>query len=311
MQKKKVYLVLSSGGARGMAHIGVIEEIEKLGWEIVAVSGSSMGAAVGGVYAAGKLEAFKSWMYTLDKIDVYRLMDFTINSKGFIKGERVFKQMENIIGGSPNIENLPVKFSAAATDLNKRKCHFFKSGNLLDAIRASVAVPTVLTPFVKNNNTYIDGGIANPIPVNAFLKLKYDLKIIVNVNANREYTVPEICLKKPVNETNYRFQIDKFIDYWWNGSKNMIEKKEELGYFKLLTKSIEIMMDHISDHILEKNKPDLIIEVSRDAASIMDFYKSEEMVEAGREAFLKEIHALEHLSKATEEITNLKKDRLL
>lgn len=282
---KTVKLVLSSGGARGMAHVGVIEEIEKLGWEIKAVSGSSMGAAVGGMYAAGKLCKYKDWMCTLEKMDVYRLMDFTLSSKGFIKGEKVFQELERILGGDIMIEDLPIKYTATALDFYQKKTTYFQKGSLLKAMRASVSVPTVLTPFKYRNRTYLDGGITEPIPVLPVMDVEADFLIIVNTNANVKYTEPKYFHKTEMQELTYAQKIESFISKWWNNKHTTEITPQELGYFSIMTGTIDLMMDKLSEHTLEKFQPDLLIEVSRDGASIMEFYKSAEMIEAGRAAF--------------------------
>jgi NTE family protein len=151
--KEKVSLVLSGGGARGIAHIGVIEELEKQGFEIKSIAGTSMGALVGGIYAVGKLQEYKNWMYTLDKLDVFKLIDFTLSSQGLIKGDRVFKKMKEFIPDM-NIEELNIHYAATATDLINKEEVVFTKGSVYKSIRASTAIPSVLTP-VKKDNQYI------------------------------------------------------------------------------------------------------------------------------------------------------------
>ena len=147
---KSISLVLGSGGARGYAHIGIIEVLEDYGYEIKSIAGSSMGALIGGLYACGKLDVYKEWVLTLDVLDVLKLLDFTIGKIGFIKGDRVFSIMEEMIGEN-NIEDLPIAFTAVATDLTTQKEVWLQRGNLGVAVRASIAIPTIFTPVeIKN-----------------------------------------------------------------------------------------------------------------------------------------------------------------
>ncbi len=152
-------MVLSGGGARGIAHIGVVEELEKRGFEIRSIAGTSMGALVGGIYAVGKLQEFKNWLYTLDKLDVFKLIDFTLSSQGLIKGDRVFKKMKEFIPDK-NIEDLKIHYAATATDIINNKEVVFNQGSIYDAIRASVAIPTVITPVKQDDTLLVDGGVS-------------------------------------------------------------------------------------------------------------------------------------------------------
>jgi len=177
-----VSLVLSGGGARGIAHIGVIEELEKQGLEIKSIAGTSMGALVGGIYAVGKLQEYKNWMYTLDKIDVFKLIDFTLSSQGLIKGDRVFKKMKEFIPDM-NIEELKIHYTATATDIINKKEVVFTKGSIYEAIRASVAFPSVLTPVKKDDSVLVDGGVMNNVPINHVKRTRDDILIVVYVNA--------------------------------------------------------------------------------------------------------------------------------
>jgi len=180
--KVNVSLVLSGGGARGIAHIGVIEELEKQGLEIKSIAGTSMGALVGGIYAVGKLQEYKNWMYTLDKIDVFKLIDFTLSSQGLIKGDRVFKKMKEFIPDM-NIEELKIHYTATATDIINKKEVVFTKGSIYEAIRASVAFPSVLTPVKKDDSVLVDGGVMNNVPINHVKRTRDDILIVVYVNA--------------------------------------------------------------------------------------------------------------------------------
>ena len=181
MQKKKVHLVLGSGGARGTAHIGVIEILEENNYEIVSVVGSSMGAIVGGMYAAGYLPGFKEWMLALTKSIVFNIMDFTLTRQGFLKGERIFSIMQKAIGNHL-IENLRIPFTAVATDLLHGTEVHYTEGDLYKALRASIAIPGVFIPVLNNNQFLIDGAVLNPVPVNVVKKAANELVVAVDLN---------------------------------------------------------------------------------------------------------------------------------
>ncbi|MCP3791654.1 MULTISPECIES: patatin-like phospholipase family protein [Pseudomonas] len=189
---KRVALVLGSGGARGYAHIGVIEEIERRGYEIACIAGCSMGAVVGGIYAAGKLEQYKRWIESLDYLDVLRLVDVSF-SLGAIRGDKVFGQIRKIVGDI-NIEQLRIPYTAVAADLTNQQEIWFQEGCLHQAMRASAAIPSLFTPVVQGNRMLVDGGILNPLPIVPVVSSHCDLIIAVNLNATnqKQYQLPVI-----------------------------------------------------------------------------------------------------------------------
>ncbi|EIK94877.1 patatin [Pseudomonas sp. M47T1] len=190
--KKRVALVLGSGGARGYAHIGVIEEIERRGYEIGCVAGCSMGAVVGGIYAAGKLDEYRNWIESLDYLDVLRLVDVSFRL-GAIRGEKVFGQIRKIVG-ELNIEDLRIPYTAVATDLTNQQEIWFQEGCLHQAMRASAAIPSLFTPVVQGNRMLVDGGLLNPLPIVPVVSSHCDLIIAVNLNSTnqKQYQLPVI-----------------------------------------------------------------------------------------------------------------------
>ncbi len=180
-QQKTVALVLGSGGARGYAHVGAIEVLEERGYKIVAISGCSMGALVGGIYAAGKLREFKDWATGLDRFDILRLLDVSFSSPGAIRGEKVFSVVRDLIGDTL-IEDLPIDYTAVATDLLHHKEIWFQEGLLRQAIRASVAIPSILTPEVVRGRVLVDGGLLNPLPIIPTISTHADLIVAVNLS---------------------------------------------------------------------------------------------------------------------------------
>ncbi|XLX42458.1 patatin-like phospholipase family protein [Ectopseudomonas mendocina] len=189
---KKVALVLGSGGARGYAHIGVIEELQARGYEIGCIAGCSMGAVVGGIFAAGKLREYREWTESLDYLDVLRLLDVSFRL-GAIRGERVFGRIQEIVG-EVDIENLDIPFTAVATDLTNQQEIWFQEGCLHQAMRASAAIPSLFTPVIQGKRMLVDGGLLNPLPIVPVVSSHCDLIIAVNLNATNQnhYQLPVI-----------------------------------------------------------------------------------------------------------------------
>jgi len=277
---QKVALALGSGGARGTAHIGIIRELEKQGYEISSISGTSMGALVGGIYASGHLDVYESWLCSLSKMEMFNLVDFTLSAKGIIKADKVLKEIQKFIPDQ-KIEDLPIKFAAVATDLKQRKEVVITEGSLFEAIRASISIPFVITPVLKNETLFVDGGVLNPVPTNRVFRHKGDILIAVNVNAhipNSESTSGQ--------EWNHLEELTsgKLRGFQKKLAKLVpIYKKESLGYFHLIGDTSSLMLSQISKLTLELNPPDLLIEISRQSCGTFDFYKATEIIELGKE----------------------------
>lgn len=189
---KRIALVLGSGGARGYAHIGVIEELEARGYEIACIAGCSMGAVVGGIYAAGKLDEYRDWTQSLDYLDVLRLLDVSFRL-GAIRGEKVFGKIREIVG-EIDIEELSIPFTAVATDLTNQQEIWFQEGCLHQAMRASAAIPSLFTPVVQGKRMLVDGGLLNPLPIVPVVSSHCDLIVAVNLNSTNQqhYQLPVI-----------------------------------------------------------------------------------------------------------------------
>jgi hypothetical protein len=185
MKKRTISLVLGSGGARGYAHIGVIGWLKDHGFAIRSIAGSSMGALIGGIYATGKLDAYAEWVRALDRSDVLQLLDLSFGRSGLFKGERVMRALQDLIG-EYDIEDLPISFTAVATDLDTEKEVWLSKGPLFDALRASIAIPTLFTPFQYKGRRLVDGGLVNPLPIAPTLRDMTDLTIAVNLSGREE-----------------------------------------------------------------------------------------------------------------------------
>lgn len=279
---QKIVLILSSGGARGLAQIGVIEELERRGYKIVAVAGSSIGALIGGFYAAGKLQEFKHWVMELDKIDVMKYFDVTLSSRGFIKGDKIFKELSKILGNH-DIEDLPIRYKALAADILSHKPVWFDKGSLSVAMRSSVSIPGVFTPNEIDGKMLVDGAIANPMPLNAF-DLEPDEKLFaVNLNAHIPYETPAITK----NDEHERERLAKLFHQWKENAKKAFgngktKTTRKPGLYGVLFRSFEMMQECYTMELVHRYQPDLLVQLSRESADTFEFNKAAELIAYGQ-----------------------------
>lgn len=273
-----VALALGTGGARGLAHIGAIEAIEAAGYRIIAVSGSSIGALIGGVYAAGKLEVYRDWVCALQKMDVLKLVDWTLSGAGLIKGERIIDVLRELIG-EVNIEELPIPFTAVATDLDREREVWLTRGPLFDAIRASIAIPTIFRPHPVNGHRLVDGGLMNPLPLTPLLQSPSDYTVAVNVNSAPETLAASRAPVKQSARTGLRSRIAAFVK---RTIRNHDDKVGEPGWMDTLTQSLDLMQENLTGFRLAADRPDLVIEIPRNASAVYEFYRASELIELGR-----------------------------
>ncbi len=279
--KKSVSLVLGSGGARGYAHIGIIEVLLEQGFEIKSISGTSMGALIGALYACGKLDDYKKWVLALKFFDIAKLLDFSFGKDGFIQGEKVFRTIEKMIG-DVIIEDLPIPFTAVATDLVRQKEVWIQKGRLLDAVRASVAIPTIFTPKKFGNRYLVDGSVLNPIPIAPTISDDTDMTIAVNLNAvvSKKYEI-KTAKQSSKKVSNFYEKIEKKFG-------NLILKKEKdgfdhLGIFGVMIRSVETMQKIITEYKIAGYSPDIIMNIPCNACEFYEFDKAKEMIKMGRD----------------------------
>ena len=295
MNTKNVALVLAAGGARGMTHIGVIEEFESRGYSITSIAGSSFGALIGGIYSAGKMPEFKQWALSLTKSDIYRLMDFTMNL-GFVKMDKVFNELKNYIGNW-NIEDFGIDTRIIAVDVNSGKEIIFSKGDLFTAIRASIAYPTVITPLKHGNKLLVDGGILNPLPINRVKRNKNDIIVAVNLSDNSKY-IPEPKYQQNKSASHkLSFSIVKNIISTWYSDKNSKNNHNQWSYIKLIDESLNLMHRQIGELTIKYNPVDILIPIPQDTASLFDYYRAEELIEYGRKQARKYIDLWESQNK--------------
>jgi len=278
--KQKVALVLSGGGARGTAHIGVIEELLAQGYDISSVAGTSMGSLVGGMFAMGKLDEFKEWICSLDRRKVVSLVDFSLGHQGLVKADKVLKTIKEFTGEA-NIEDLVLPYAAVAADVVNREEVVFRKGNIFEAIRASIAIPSIITPVKTETGVLVDGGVMNNIPVNCVERVEGDILVVVNVNAAIPINLPSRT-EKETKERKSRYQ-DKIKEFHAYVQKvNPLHSEEKLSYLNLVSRTINLMIYNTAQLHLRHYNPDIMVEVSRESCGTYDFYKAEELVEIGR-----------------------------
>ncbi len=283
MNNKKISLILGSGGARGYAHIGVIEELLLQGYEIKSISGSSMGALIGALYACGKLDAFKKWTLTLDLFEVAKLVDFSFTRTGIIQGDKVFQVIEEMVG-DVMIEDLPIQFTAVATDLIKEKEVWLQKGRLIDAIRASVAIPTIFTAKKIGDRYLIDGGVLNPLPISPTVADDTNMTIAVSLSAN---TSKKYKIDIPKKEQDKVSGIQEIFFEMAEKTEHLFarEKKntfDEMGMFDIMGRTIDIMQNAILECKMAGYSPDIIIGIPNDACGFYEFNRAYEMIELGK-----------------------------
>ena len=282
-KKETISLVLGSGGARGYTHIGVIEALLEEGYDIQSVSGSSMGALIGGLYACGKLDAYKEWVLGLDLFDVAKLVDFSFTGTGIIQGEKVFDAINDMVGDI-RIEELPIPFTAVATDLIRQKEVWLQKGKLIDAIRASIAIPTIFTPKKIGERYLIDGGVLNPLPIAPTIADDTQLTIAVNLSANisKKY---QIDIPEKEQEKASGMQ-EVFLEMARKAEELFAREKtndfDEMDMFDIMGHTIDIMQNAIMESKMSGYRPDIIIGVPNNACGFYEFNKAYEMIELGR-----------------------------
>ncbi|MGB5650444.1 MAG: patatin-like phospholipase family protein [Sedimenticolaceae bacterium] len=286
---KTISLVLGSGGARGLAHIGVIRALERHGWKIGAIAGSSIGALIGGFHAAGKLDDYTDWVQELTEFNVLRYLDIAWGSAGMLKGQMLMDTLQEFVGRH-RIEELPIPLTIVATDVLARKEVWLRRGDLFDAIRASIAVPTIFTPHTLAGRPLLDGGILNPVPIAPTLQDPTDAVIAVSLSGvpkklgggSRRDGTP-----KPAQKPHHRYhkKSEAFIDQLQErlGLSNGQEETDgpSLSITDAALLSLDAMQASIARCMLAAYPPDLLIEIPVNTCGAHEFYRAAEVIEAG------------------------------
>ncbi len=308
----RVALALGSGGARGYAHIGVIEELHERGHEIVGIAGSSMGALVGGLEAAGKLDEYTTWASSLTQRAVLRLLDPSLTSAGVLRAEKVLEAVREILGDI-TVEQLPIPFTSVATDLITGKSVWLQRGPVDDAIRASIAIPGVITPHVLDGRLLADGGILDPIPMAPIAAVNAEMTIAISLGGDDPGGHPESEARPTAERWNrlWRSTSASLLETkaarslletpsaraWLSRFSTIADEEAEpaltpesaeytvpkLGSFEVMNRTIDIAQSALARHTLAAYPPDLFIEVPRSVCRSLDFHRAAEVIEVGRE----------------------------
>jgi len=272
---KDVALVLSSGGARGLAHIGAIEELESQGYRITSIAGCSMGALIGGVYAAGKLKDFREWMKTVDRKKMLELTDFSLSLNHIVKGTRIIEAIMEFVPDTL-IEDLPIPFCAVSTDWQNGREVVFREGSLFDAIRASISLPSFFDPVRRDGMILIDGGIINPIPLNRVDRCEGDILMGVDVSGHDYQGQTE--MQQAINAKRKR-------DKSWKQTilNKIIPENIEFNTLTLLSRASSLMIRQNSLLMERLMKPDILLDIQLSRYTTFDFDKSEKLVAIGRQ----------------------------
>ncbi len=292
MKHKDIALVLSGGGARGIMHIGVIEELLERGYNITSIAGTSMGSIVGGVYAMGKLDILKKFLLNLDKKTAVTLIDFSMGAQGLIKGDKIVATLKKLMG-EMNIEDLDIPYVAIATNITTGKEVEFKSGDIYAAMRASMSIPSVFIPVKTEEGLLVDGGVLNNIPVNNIHRKRRDKIIAVNVNADIPLLKLDISQEEQKEEDQtHRSKLSAFYNHFKKSSPP--SHNEKMSYVRLIEETISLVVNKMAEYKMEIDKPDLLIKISKDSGHIFDFFKAEKLINIGRAAAKEQ---LDHLDK--------------
>lgn len=285
MINKTVSLVLGSGGARGLAHIGIIHWLEDNGYDIRSISGCSMGALVGGVYACDKLDVFEEWMRAISKLDIVRLLDISWGKQGLVEGERIITALKDLVGDR-RIEDLPIEYTAVAANIEREKEIWLKRGSLFDAIRASISLPLFFTPAELNGMSLLDGGILNPVPIAPTFGDQTDLTIAVNLGGSPT----GISRSKPRNEpksaddlmaNHFRSRVNSFIEDL--KKRNPLDSEGSWKMLSIADQTFDAMQGAIARQKLAAYPPDHTIIIARDACGTLEFDRADEMIMLGFE----------------------------
>jgi NTE family protein len=324
--RPRVALALGSGGARGYAHIGVIHELRDRGYQIVGIAGSSMGALVGGLQAADRLDEFADWAQSLTQRAILRLLDPSITAAGVLRAEKILDAVRDILGAA-TIEQLPIPYTAVATDLLAGKSVWLQRGPVDEAIRASIAIPGVIAPHVTDGRLLADGGILDPLPMAPIAAVNADLTIAVSLCGsetggsrepeprpstewlNRMLSSTSALLEWPTA----RAMLNRFgasIPEVGEAAAEMADNADDepdvprLGGFEVMNRTIDIAQAALARHTLAAYPPDLLIEVPRSACRGLEFHRAAEVIDIGRMLAARALDAVDPPEAASPAIEN-------
>ena len=277
---KTVSLVLGSGGARGLAHIGVIHWLEENDYKIRSIVGCSIGAVIGGIYAAGKLDVYEQWVRSITKVDIVTLLDLSWDKSGLVKGDKLINTLIDLVG-EQLIEDLSISYTAVATDIKGQKEIWIKSGSLFDAIRASFAIPLLFTPFKYKGVDLVDGGVLNPVPIAPTFGDETDMTIAVNLGgpAQNPEKPSNLSAAPAFSSSPLREKINHFINRLQQSVTS--SSSRDWGAYDIAMQAFDAMQSTIARQKLAAYPPDIVIEIARNACKTLEFDRASEMIELG------------------------------
>ncbi len=305
---KRVALVLGSGGARGLAHIGAIEALEERGYTISSIAGCSMGSIIAGMYAAGQLEEAKDWFLRVDKQLILRMMDVNLLSgNSLVKGERIIRELEKVVPDRP-IEELNIPCSLVASDMMNTEEVVFRSGSLFEAVRASISIPLFFQPVQMGNRLLIDGGILNPLPLHVVEREEGDLLVAMDISGKD--AMPVETEYEPIDvEGKIKELIESGIPVpksWENQLRSWGRKVNHLreSRAKDLGRNVNFfgLIDRMSDMQIQQNTllslrltpPDIHAVMRQYAYNTFDFDKAEQIIADGKQIMNESLDKYEH-----------------
>jgi NTE family protein len=276
--KTTVSLVLGSGGARGLAHIGIIHWLETHGYDIRSVAGSSMGALVGGIYAIGKLDEYEHWARGITKGAMLSLLDLSMGTGGLFKGTKLIDTLKSLVG-SVRIEDLPISYTAVASNISQAKEVWFVEGPIFDAIRASISLPLLFTPFRHNGADLIDGGILNPVPIAPTFGDGTDITVAVNLCGR---PVEGVALTPPAKNSHEDSILpDAVLDFMDKLRVGMPKSMMNIGAYDVLSQSFDAMQGTIARQKIAAYPPDYVLDIPRNLCRMIDFDKADQLIDFG------------------------------
>lgn len=288
---KRISLVLGSGGARGLAHIGVIRWLEEHDYQIESLVGCSMGACIGGIHAIGKLHIYEEWVRAVRKRNIVSLLDVTLSRGGLVKGDRLFNTLRGLCG-EHLIEELPIRFTAVAVDINKSREVWITRGPIFDAIRASTSIPLLFTPAVVDGRRLIDGAVVNPIPIAPTVSDGTDLVVAVNVSGELTDGITQAPkLERSENKQGLQEKISQFLDTL--SRSNGADRVDSSSISEVVYLAFDAMQSTIARQKLAAYPPDVLIDIPRNVANIMEFDRASELIDLGYAAAEKTLGPLQ------------------
>lgn len=305
----KVGIALGSGAAKGWAHIGVLNALEKMGIRPSIVAGTSIGALVGAAYACERLDKLENWVLPMTWKDILGYLDVSVKKGGLIEGDKLLEAIQQETCDDILIENIHKPFAAVATELGTGQEIWLRDGSLLEAVRASIAMPGLFTPVEKEGEWLTDGALVNPVPVSLCRAMGADIVIAVNLNAGN-YGRSEVNAgltkhqQEPIAKNDNVSMWDRVSNQLVSGIQDSKDKilsriawgdSTAPGMYEVFGRTINIMQDRIARSRLAGDPPDVLLTPHVNDIAVMDFHKAKQAIAEGESSVYRMRPALEHL----------------